>query len=62
MFESLQKHHLFLRFYALATTRSFRLRPILITAITMVASAGTVVIWRTNDWSILRASIGILLR
>jgi len=30
----------------------------LITAVTMVVSAEAVVIWRTNDWSILSASIG----
>ena len=30
----------------------------LITAVTMVVSSGAVVIWRINDWSILRASIG----
>ena len=30
----------------------------LITAVTMVVSLAAVLIWRTNDWSILRASTG----
>ena len=34
----------------------------LITAVTMEVSSGAVVIWRTNDWSILRASMGNFLR
>ena len=39
---------------------SFKLRPMLITAVTMVESSGAAVICRTNDWSIFSASIGKL--
>jgi hypothetical protein len=41
---SLKKHQLFLRFHALSNDRSFRLRPMLITAVTMVVSSGAEVI------------------
>ena len=39
-----------------ATIRNFKLRPILMIAVTIAVSSGVLLIWRTNDWSILSAS------
>jgi hypothetical protein len=47
---------------AVQITFSFRLRPMLMIALTMVVSSGVRDIWRTNDWSILRASTGSFWR